>query len=69
MRRWAKPAEGFSDGSPVAKRVAVTFDDETFNEVRSRALKAGTSFAEQARQLVEFGLETVRSSERRKPGE
>ncbi|KKN17941.1 hypothetical protein LCGC14_0960870 [marine sediment metagenome] len=35
----------------------VRFDPETFEEIRRRAIKEGTSFAEQVRILVEWGLE------------
>ena len=35
----------------------VRFDSETFDEIRKRAIKEGTSFAEQVRILVEWGLE------------
>ena len=33
------------------------FDPETFEAIRERALRAGTSFGEQVRCLVEWGLE------------
>lgn len=39
------------------KRCVVAFDDETFAAIRLRAIRAGTSFAEQVRQLCEWGLE------------
>ena len=41
-------------------QVVVRLDDETFHEVRDRAVTLGTSFAEQVRLLVEWGLETAR---------
>lgn len=41
------------------RRIVVSFDDETFEEIRQRAVKAGTSFAEQVRLLVEFGMESA----------
>lgn len=43
------------------KRVVVSLDDETFDEVRGRAVIGETSFVEQVRLLVELGLETVRT--------
>lgn len=45
-------------GSEV-RRIVIGFDAETFEQVRSRAVAAGHSFAEEARQLIEFGLEDV----------
>ena len=39
------------------RRCMVAFDDETFEEIRQLAVENGTSFAEQIRLLVEFGLE------------
>jgi hypothetical protein len=54
---------GYPVRTPHVRRVAVPFDDETFGDVRARAVAAGTSFAEQARQLVEYGLESVRAAE------
>jgi hypothetical protein len=55
--RWSRPAHGVRRGTTA--RIVVTFDDETFAEVRARAVKAGTSVAEQIRLLVEFGLEAA----------
>lgn len=39
-----------------SRRIACQFDDETFEAIRRRAVKSGTSFAEQVRLLVEWGL-------------
>jgi len=39
------------------RRINVTLDDETFDEIRRRALAERTSFSEQVRLLVEWGLE------------
>jgi hypothetical protein len=39
------------------RRIVVAFPEETFADVRARAEKEGTSFAEQVRTLVEWGLE------------
>lgn len=38
------------------RKVVCLFDDQTFEEVRARALAEKTSFAEQVRCLVEWGL-------------
>jgi hypothetical protein len=38
------------------RRIVVAFDEETFGEVRTRAVDGKTSFAEQVRLLVEWGL-------------
>lgn len=39
------------------------FDDETFAEIRAKAVKDGTSTSEAIRQLVEIGLETIKINE------
>ncbi len=39
------------------RRIGVWFDSPTFEEIRQRAVKEKTSFAEQVRLLVEWGLE------------
>ena len=39
------------------RRINVTLDDETFDEIRKLAVAEKTSFAEQIRLLVEWGLE------------
>lgn len=44
------------------KRIVVGFDPETFDQMRSRAVKAGTSMGEQIRLLVEWGLEAEKES-------
>ena len=49
-------AQGVSD-KPGLKRVVCAFDEETFDQVRARAIAQNTSFAEQVRQLVDWGLE------------
>jgi acylphosphatase len=50
-----QPGRGkaYPDGSV---RIVASFDEETFAEVRALAVKEGTSFAEQIRQLVEEAL-------------
>lgn len=55
---WNTPlGRGLSRG--CMKRIVVSFDDETFEVIRQRAATHRTSFAEQVRQLVEWGLEDV----------
>ena len=51
-----KVARGVRHG-PNDMRIVVSFDDDTFATIRSRAVAQGTSFAEQVRQLCEWGLE------------
>lgn len=43
----------------VMSRIVVSFDDETFEVVKSQALANNRSFAEQVRLLVEWGLEAT----------
>lgn len=53
-----EPAVGCARfGDKATKQVVVRFDIETFNQIRDRAVDGRTSFAEQVRQLVEWGLE------------
>lgn len=55
-----KAAVGVSESSTgrrCMRKVVCLFDDETFEQVRQRAIAKETSFAEQIRQLVEWGLE------------
>jgi hypothetical protein len=44
-------------GHKCIRRIVVSFDDETFEEIRQLAVAADISFAEQVRLLVEVGLE------------
>ena len=39
------------------RRTMIAFDDDQFEEIRQRAVWGKTSFAEQVRILVEWGLE------------
>jgi hypothetical protein len=39
-------------------KVVCAFDPETFEQIRNRAIKEGTSFAEQVRTLVEWGIDS-----------
>lgn len=43
--------------------VVVNLDPDTFQDVRARAIREGTSWGEQARTLIEWGLEVVTSEE------
>jgi hypothetical protein len=59
VRSWKNPGTGFARHNGAQQRIIIGFDPETFTQVRRRAKSAGTSFAEQVRVLVEFGLETA----------
>lgn len=52
-------AEGLTVGP--YKKTAVLFERETHETIRALAIKHGTSFAEQVRTLVEWGLEHERA--------
>ena len=54
-RRAGKVA-GFVDADGVSKKIAIRFDDETFEQVAAIAAKRGVSFGSVVRELVEFGL-------------
>jgi hypothetical protein len=58
--KWKEPGRGISRRQDGHRRIIVGFDPETFEQVRALAQRAGVSFSEQTRQLVEFGLEDVR---------
>lgn len=60
MRQWRSPGTGSTAGRKPGsmKRIVIALDEDTFEEVRAGALKAGCSFGEQARMLICFGLET-----------
>lgn len=55
----SEPAKGFVRGK-VMKRVVISFDDETFDALRELAVKEQTSFAEQVRLHVEWGMDATR---------
>ena len=56
-RKYEKPARGVSlRQDHTTKRIVITFDDETFNQVQAIATRQQISFAEAVRQLVENGL-------------
>lgn len=52
-----RSSPGFPENYVGVRRIVVSFDEETFAVVRLRAAKAGHSFAEEVRILVEWGLE------------
>lgn len=41
---------------PGIRRIVVSFDEETFEQIRQRAADAKTSFAAAVRELVEWGM-------------
>lgn len=63
MSRRKTPGIGSLYRTAETRRIVIGFDTETFQQVHELAAQAGTSFAEQARLLVEFGLETVEETE------
>ncbi len=63
VRSWKNPGFGFARHNGAQQRIIIGLDPETFMQVRRRAKAAGTSFAEQVRVLVEFGLETARADD------
>jgi hypothetical protein len=46
------------------RRINVDFDDEMFAQIRERAERERTSFAEQVRLLCEWGLQDAEEDER-----
>lgn len=57
VRRSDKVANGVPDPrQPGRVQIVVAFDPDTFGEIRERAIRCNTSFAEQVRLLVEWGL-------------
>lgn len=59
MSKRKRPGKGSRLRNTETVRATVNFDPETFQQVHTLAEKSGVSLAEQARQLVEFGLEAV----------
>ncbi|OWJ67423.1 hypothetical protein [Inquilinus limosus] len=51
------PGAGYRRTPDSATRIVVSFDRDTFEQIRQRAERERTSFAEQVRTLVEWGLE------------
>lgn len=59
--RIQRRAVGTGIKRPAGRRgIIVEFDEGTFEHIRRRALNQTTSFAEQVRMLVEWGLESVK---------
>jgi len=50
-------AQGYQKGDSDLRRIVISFDTETFEAIRSRADTEHTSFAEQVRTLVTWGME------------
>lgn len=50
--------------NPGRIQVVCTFDPETFAQIRARAVAERTSFIEQVRLLVEWGLEAEQNAEK-----
>lgn len=48
------PGHGFAKGP--SRRIVVSFDQETFAQIRQRAIADGQSFGASVRELVEWGL-------------
>lgn len=67
-KRIRQPAQGFNHRTPSVKRLTTSFDDTTFAEIRELAITQQTSAADQVRQLVEFGLETLKRAKEATPG-
>lgn len=44
------------------RRVVIGFDPDTFAELNARAKRAHTSFAEEVRTLITWGLESANAS-------
>jgi len=64
MRRTRPEIIGRGNDRGFLRRIVIGFDDETFDAIRHRAIAQKTSFAEQVRQLVEWGLEDVSQEQR-----
>ena len=63
MKHWRSPGRG---SAPSGRRFTIGFDDETADQVRALAAADRVSFADKARQLVEWGLEA--DKQERQPG-
>lgn len=59
----ARVARGHAKGE-VNRKCVILLDNETFDEVRERAIASKTSFAAEARVLIEIGLETMKEERR-----
>ena len=47
----------------TGSRITIEFDDITFDEIKKRAIREKSSFAEQVRTLVEWGLNSEQETE------
>lgn len=58
---WTVPttASGFIEASrnPTSRKIAIVFDDETFDQIKAVAIEERRSFAAIVRELCEMGLE------------
>lgn len=50
-------AKGYQKGDSELRRIVISFDSETFEAIRSKADTEKTSFAEQVRTFVTWGME------------
>lgn len=55
--RWKNPGAGVTRDGGSVRRIVVSFDEETFADIRTRALKMQMPFAYVVRELVEWGLQ------------
>jgi hypothetical protein len=63
QRRPHRVAVGVSSPKrPHAIQAVVSFDEETFRAIRERAIAGHVSFAQQVRELVEWGMESADGS-------
>lgn len=62
--RGRRPASGNKRTELSLTRIVVGFDGDTFTEIQERAAKQKTSFGDQVRQLVEWGLMTDEGMQR-----
>lgn len=55
-------ANGFVEAgrNPLTRKIAIVFDDETFDEIKALAIEKHCSFASMVRALCELGLEDER---------
>jgi hypothetical protein len=62
MRKMRPALPGKGNDYRGQRRIVIGFDEDTFEQIRTRAFKKGTSFAEEARLLIEWGLEAERAA-------
>jgi hypothetical protein len=61
----SRRARGHCAGGAAMRRLPIGFDEETFAQIDAGAGRAGISFAERVRELVELGLETEKQEKAR----